>query len=177
MWGHNCFGFPQKFYEGFQELMPDMHRTLSAENVVGFMEIYESQLLSIVKSMTLPTTSVSMEDLVIDLAYKATGAAYFGPTYDIQAALWDVWKPFDDFVWKVALGYPPRLLKNYDRCREEVIKRLEAYVEASPPHQAAPMLASQLELAKALGWNSNDLGRLIVADWWPLMASVPWTSL
>lgn len=141
------------------------------------MDTFERQLRMMVQSVLLPADKpVSLEDLLMSILYKTTGEAYFGLQYNVTTFQQD-WKTFDELVSKVALGYPPLFLKDYVRCRERIVHQFAQYVEADPPHQPCELLETQLEIGKKLGWNSNDLGRLILANWWQFMASAPWGAL
>ncbi|KAG9041519.1 hypothetical protein FS837_012146 [Tulasnella sp. UAMH 9824] len=88
---------------------------------------------------------------------------------------WDDWKGFDDGVYKVALAYPVRLCPHFVKCREKVIQRFLEYLD-DPAHEPCDMIAEMETMARDAKLDRRDLGVMIMACYWPLMANVPWGS-
>ncbi|KAG8934599.1 hypothetical protein FRC01_001700, partial [Tulasnella sp. 417] len=96
---HALFGstaFPER-------LAPHMSRSIAPKNMMGLINSFENHLRQEVQSRAVPPQSVSLQEFVIKLSYIATGAAYFGPTFNAMGT-WDAFKGFDEMVYKVALG-------------------------------------------------------------------------
>ncbi|KAG9008425.1 hypothetical protein FRB90_008889 [Tulasnella sp. 427] len=181
-WGKNCFSFSDKALFGTPaltgEIFPHLDRSMAPVNMMGLVETFERCLAKAIKTFPTPTpgTSVSLQDFVLRLAHRATGAAYYGPTFDVEA-FWDDWQGFDDGVYKVALAYPVPLCPHFVKCRERVIQRFLEYLD-DPAHEPCEMIGEQERMARDVAkLDRRDLGVLIMSDYWPLMANVPWGSL
>ena len=121
-----------------------------------------------------PVDSVSLQDWVMRLAYRSTGASVFGPTFNTDV-MWDDWELFDTTVWKVALGFPPSYCTGYVAARERVLEEFKRYL--SKPHDTSQFIAEQIQLSQDSGFNERDQAVTLTAAWWPLMANVPWGSV
>ncbi|KAG8970372.1 Cholesterol 7-alpha-monooxygenase [Tulasnella sp. 425] len=155
-------------------LAPHMDRSIAPKNMMGLIKSFENHLRQEVQTRAVPSQSVPLQDFVIKLAYVATGAAYFGPTFNAMGT-WDAFKGFDEMVYKVALGYPPSLLRNFVRCREEMINKFIAYLDK--PHDASELIRGQEEIIRDVPFDKRDMGCMMLCAWWPLMANVPWGTL
>ncbi|KAG9049912.1 Cytochrome P450 7B1 [Tulasnella sp. UAMH 9824] len=167
---HALFGspvFPER-------LAPHMDRSIAPKNMMSLTKSFENHLRQEVQTRALPSQSVSLQDFVIKLSYIATGAAYFGPTFNAMGT-WDAFKGFDEMVYKVALGYPSSLLRNFARCREEMINKFIAYLDK--PHDASELIRGQEEIIRDVPFDKRDMGCMMLCAWWPLMANVPWGTL
>ncbi|KAG9041520.1 hypothetical protein FS837_012147 [Tulasnella sp. UAMH 9824] len=181
-WGKNCFSFSDKAMFGSPalttEIFPHLDRSMAPVNMMGLVESFERCLANAIKTFPVPQpgSSVSLQDFVLRLAHRATGAAYYGPTFDVEK-FWDDWQGFDDGVYKVALAYPVPLCPHFVKCRERVIQRFLEYLD-DPAHEPSEMIGEQERMAREIAkLDRRDLGVLIMSDYWPLMANVPWGSL
>ncbi|KAG8957952.1 Cytochrome P450 7B1, partial [Tulasnella sp. 408] len=167
---HALFGspvFPER-------LAPHMSRSIAPKNMMGLIKSFENHLRQEVQTRAVPSQSVSLQDFVIKLSYIATGAAYFGPTFNAMGT-WYAFKGFDEMVYKVALGYPSSLLRNFVKCREEMINKFIAYLDK--PHDASELIRGQEEIIRDVPFDKRDMGCIMLCAWWPLMANVPWGTL
>ncbi|KIO18738.1 hypothetical protein M407DRAFT_246398 [Tulasnella calospora MUT 4182] len=167
---HALFGslvFPER-------LAPHMDRSIAPKNMMGLIKSFETHLRQEVQTRAVPWQSVSLQDFVIKLSYVATGAAYFGPTFNAMGT-WDAFKGFDEMVYKVALGYPSSFLRNFVRCREELINKFIAYLDK--PHDASELIRGQEEIIRDVPFDKRDMGCMMLCAWWPMMANVPWGTL
>ncbi|KAG8910019.1 hypothetical protein FRC01_006594 [Tulasnella sp. 417] len=143
-------------------------------NIIGPVELFERRLSAAIKTFPIPHpgSPVSLQDFLLHLAHRATGAAYFGPTFDVEL-FWDDWQGFDDGVYKVALAYP--LCPHFVRCRERVIQRFLEHLD-DPAHESCEMIAEMERMARDAKLDRRDLAVMIMACYWPVMANVPWGS-
>lgn len=178
-WGKNCFSFSDKALFGTPtltaEIFPHLDRSMAPTNMMGLVESFEHFLKNAIKTCPVPSpgSSVSLQDFVLRLAHRATGAAYFGPTFDVEK-FWEDWQGFDDGVWKVALAYPVPLCPHFVKCRERVIQRFLEYLDEA--HEPSDLIGEQERMARDVDMDKRDLGVLMMSSYWPLMANVPWGS-
>ncbi|KAG9015061.1 Cytochrome P450 7B1, partial [Tulasnella sp. 427] len=155
-------------------LAPHMDRSMAPKNMMGLIKSFENHVRQEVQFRAVPSQPVSLQDFVIKLSYVATGAAYFGPTFNAMGT-WDAFKGFDESVYKVALGYPASLLRTFVRCREEMIGKFVEYLDK--PHDACELIRGQEEIIRDVPFDKRDMGCMMLCAWWPLMANVPWGTL
>ncbi|KIO17336.1 hypothetical protein M407DRAFT_246779 [Tulasnella calospora MUT 4182] len=81
--------------------------------MMNLVESFERCLSKAIKTFPIPEpgSSVSLQDLILRLAHRATGAAWCGPTFDVES-FWDDWQEFDDGVYKVALRPSTQTLRD-----------------------------------------------------------------
>lgn len=180
-WGKNCFSFSDKALFGSPtlttEIFPHMDRSFAPTNMMGLVESFELCLKNAIKTAPVPSpgSSVSLQDFILRLAHRATGGAYFGPTFDVEK-FWEDWQGFDDGVYKVALAYPVPLCPHFVKCRERVIQRFLEYLDEA--HEPCDLIGEQERMARDVAkLDKRDLGVLMMSSYWPLMANVPWGSL
>ncbi|KAG8873935.1 hypothetical protein FRB97_006341 [Tulasnella sp. 331] len=179
-WTKNIFSLSDKALFGSmvfpEKLAPHFDRSISPKNMMGLLESFDNHLQNIVTEMSLPdpNDSVSLTNFVIQITYKATALAMFGPTFDAEGT-WEDFNSFDSLVWKVANGYPPSLLRGFADTRERVIKAYEKYLEA--PHEPSELIGGQQQIARDGGFDLRDRGVIMLCDFWPVMANLPWGTL
>ncbi|KAG8856465.1 Cytochrome P450 7B1 [Tulasnella sp. 330] len=157
-----------------EKLAPHFDKNISPKNMMAILQPFDDRLQHIVAEMSLPNESVSLTDFIVKLTYKATAYAMFGPTFDAEAT-WEDFNVYDVWVWKIANGYPPSLLRGFVAGRERVIKAYERYLEA--PHEPCELIAGQEQIARDAGFDSRDRGVMMLCNFWPVMANLPWGSL
>ncbi|KAG8908817.1 Cytochrome P450 7B1 [Tulasnella sp. 403] len=177
-WGRNVFSFSERVLTEtaaiLGQLSPALHRSFSPNHMMALVEAFHANLAPAVKTLSVPGGSVSLEHWLTRLAYRTTGAAIYGPTFDADGTF-DDFKGFDDWVWKVALGYPPTYIPSFIKSREAIIRKFQKYAEE--PHDASDYVATQEHIARDGQFSERDIGVVLLAAWWPLMANIPWGSL
>jgi len=158
-----------------EHLAPDFHRGISPQHMMPILESFANNLQRLVSHATLPAPgeSVSLTDFLMRLSYHATGCAVFGPTFDPETM--NDFHGFDEYVWKVSLGYPPYLLRSFVNSRERLIQSFVRYLEA--PHEPSEMLGGMEGIGRDNHFGLRDLGVICICSWWPMMANVPWGTL
>ncbi|KIO19393.1 hypothetical protein M407DRAFT_30967 [Tulasnella calospora MUT 4182] len=115
--GKNCFSYSDKaLFETpalRTEIFPHMRQCMAPVNMMNLVESFERCLSKAIKTFPIPEpgSSVSLQDLILRLAHRATGAAWYGPTFDVES-FWDDWQEFDDGVYKVALRPSTQTLRD-----------------------------------------------------------------
>ncbi|KAG8962949.1 hypothetical protein FRC00_008356 [Tulasnella sp. 408] len=137
------------------EIFPHVNRSMAPMNIIGLVESFEQHFF-------------------LRLAHRATGGAYFGPTFDVER-FWDDWKGFDAGIYKVALAYPVPMCPHFVGCRERVIQRFLEYLD-DPAHEPCDRIAEMKRMARDAKLDRRDVGVMIMACYWRLMANVPWGS-
>lgn len=177
-WGTDVFDFNEQRVLPLMaaQLGPQLSRAFAPTNMWPMIDAYDARLQQCIKAASnqLPSGSVPLGEWLIRLAYRATARVYFGDTFDPDD-MWDEWKGFDEGVWKVALGYPPTMCPRFTSSREKVLQKFIAYLQHA--HEACDLIVQHEETARASGFTDREIATIMVSDWWPLMASVPWGSL
>lgn len=178
MWGKNVFSYSDKLLHETQaflgEINPHMSRSISPKNMMGLVESFDHNLADAIKSWSIPSKPVSLQDFVIPIAYQATGRAMFGPTFDADGT-YDDFMGFDNMVWKVALGYPPSLLREFVAARERLIWKLVDYLDK--PHEPSELMSGIEQICRAHNFDKRDFGAMLMGFFWPVMANVPWGAV
>lgn len=175
-WAKYVFAFTERMIPLLgTTFVQQLHINLAPSNMWAILEAYERSLQGEVQSaLTQLPTSVSLNDWMMKLLYRASSRAYFGDTFDSDS-MWDEWKGFDEGVYRVALGYPTRSSSQFIKSRNAVVERFINY--QTQPHNPSQLIANHEEAARSLGLSERETACLLISDWWPLMASVPWGSL
>ena len=61
-----------------------MHRSFSPKHMTGLVESFDVHLQAFAKAAVVPKDSVSLIEWLMRLAYRSTGTAYYGPTWDAE---------------------------------------------------------------------------------------------
>ncbi|KAG8915024.1 hypothetical protein FRC00_008600 [Tulasnella sp. 408] len=159
-WGKNCFSHSDKALFStpvlLTEIFPHMDRSMAPMNIIGLVESFEQRLSKAIKTSSRHWRRLLRADIDVE-------------------KFWDDWQGFDDGVYKVALAYPVPLCPHFVKCRERVIQRFLEYLD-DPAHEPCDMIAEMERMARDAKLDRRDLGVMIMACYWPLMANVPWGS-
>jgi len=142
---------------------------------MSLVDSFDASLLEAVHTLTLPSPSesVSLQSFLHGIAYKATGEALFGPTFDPSTA--EIFKGFDESVWRVAAGYPSRLLSKFVDSREKMIQWFSEYAEK--PFESSELVSLMVQFTKEGGFSKRDIGAVMLCTWWPVIGNAPWACL
>ncbi|KAG8993872.1 Cholesterol 7-alpha-monooxygenase [Tulasnella sp. JGI-2019a] len=179
-WARSVFSVSEKALFGSmvfpEQLAPQFDKSISPNNMMAILESFDNHLQRIVTEMALPAAneSVSLAKFIIQLSYKATTYAMYGPTFDAEGTFED-FNDFDRLVYKVAHGYPPSLLRDFVNGRENFIKAYGKYLDSH--HEPSELAGVQERIASDAGFSQRDMGAMTLCALWPIMANVPWGSV
>ncbi|KAG8950507.1 Cytochrome P450 7B1 [Tulasnella sp. 419] len=158
-----------------------LHGFFAPMQVGPFVDSFAAELHSVIHGTKeieplAPGASISTPLLkfMYKVAYTATGRTLFGPTWDNSDKAMATFDAFDSEVYKAAGGYPPAMMRNFRKGREEFKNIIKEYL--SKPHQPSQWIAERLEIAKDGGWEGVDLITLILGSWWPTMGNIPFSA-
>jgi cholesterol 7alpha-monooxygenase len=170
-WAKNIFGFTDDLMisPAMGTLMADMHRHLSPKFIQPLAESLASELCAY--QVHPLSEKVPLLSFVRQLAFETACKTFFG---SYLSSIQDTFWAFNEHVPKVAFGYPPRLIENFDENRELIIDTLKAHLDTAGSTEVMSELVQSLHsIATSELWPSRSTARFLFALLWPLTANVP----